>query len=194
MAEEDLKNLENAEGEVEAGEESSSKLGGMMTKIKVGGVIAVIVLSECAAAYLLLPSAEDVKTMAMAQGANGDSSLDSDANQEDGDQGEPMTEVDLGAYQVTAYQPSSNVTLRIDFQLFGTVLDKDLSRFDSRSNANEFRLRDQIIITTRNSEVNDLTDASLGLLKRRIVETINKTLGGPLVQEVGFGDFSFLEQ
>ena len=192
MSEEEVRNPEDAEEETDSSEESRSTVGGLMTKLKVGGFIAVIVLSECAAAYLLLPSAEDVKAMAMARVADGDSPIDSDLG--DGEDAEPVTEVDLGNYTVTSYQPSSNVTLRIDFRLFGTVLDKDLSRFHNRFDSTENRLRDQVIITVRNSKVNDLTDASLGLLKRQIVETINKTLGGPLVQEVGFGDFSFLEQ
>src|SRR5436853_128840 len=43
-------------------------------------------------------------------------------------------------------------------------------------------------------EVTDLTDAGLGLIKRRILETTNKTLGKPLLQGVVFSEFSFVEQ
>ena len=40
----------------------------------------------------------------------------------------------------------------------------------------------------------DLTDAGLGLIKRRILETTNKTLGKPLLKGVVFSEFSFVEQ
>jgi flagellar FliL protein len=40
----------------------------------------------------------------------------------------------------------------------------------------------------------DLTDAGLGLIKRRILATTNKVLGKPLVQSVVFTEFRFNEQ
>ena len=46
----------------------------------------------------------------------------------------------------------------------------------------------------RSAEITDLTDAGLGLIKRRILETTNKALGKPLLQGVMFSEFSFVEQ
>ena len=46
----------------------------------------------------------------------------------------------------------------------------------------------------RSAELTDLTDAGLGLLKRRIQEKSNQTLGKPLLRAVVFSDFSFIEQ
>ena len=59
---------------------------------------------------------------------------------------------------------------------------------------NKHRIRENVIIIIRSAEVTDLTDAGLGLIKRRILETTNKTLGKPLLQEVVFSEFSFIEQ
>ena len=45
---------------------------------------------------------------------------------------EELVEVDLGEFTVTAYQPVSATTLRIDFHLFGTVVTKDAKDFTWR--------------------------------------------------------------
>ena len=46
----------------------------------------------------------------------------------------------------------------------------------------------------RSVELGDLNDAGLGLIKRRILEKTNKTLGHPFLQGVVFSQFSFIEQ
>ena len=43
-------------------------------------------------------------------------------------------------------------------------------------------------------QTTDLTDAGLGLIKRKILEKTNRALGKPLLQTVVFSDFSFVEQ
>ncbi len=103
-------------------------------------------------------------------------------------------EVDLGEFTVTAYQPVSNSTLFISFHLYGSVMNKHGEDFSRRLSDNKFRIRDNVIVIIRSAEIADLTDAGLGLIKRRILETTNKTLGKPLLQAVMFSDFSFVEQ
>jgi len=103
-------------------------------------------------------------------------------------------EVDLGEFTVTGYQPVSNATLFISFHLYGTIRHKDSDEFSSRLDDSKHRIRDNVIVIIRSAEITDLTDAGLGLIKRRILETTNKTLGKPLLQGVVFSDFSFIEQ
>jgi flagellar basal body-associated protein FliL len=105
-----------------------------------------------------------------------------------------QTEIDLGQYNVTGYQPVSNTTLIITFHLYGTVKTKHSDDFAQRFEESKHRVRDNIIAIVRSAEVTDLTDAGLGLIKRRVLETTNKTLGKPLVQSVMFSEFSFFEQ
>ena len=119
-----------------------------------------------------------------------DEEFDDEAEQEK----ENSLEVDLGEFAVTSYQPNSNSALRIDFRLFGTVAEDDYEEFLDLYSRNENRIREQVIVTTRNSETTDLTDPNLALLKRQILDTTNRTIGKRLLQEVGFGDFSFIEQ
>lgn len=103
-------------------------------------------------------------------------------------------EVDLGEFTVTGYQPVSNSTMFITFHLYGTIKHKHSDDFASRLEENKHRFRENVIVIIRSAEITDLTDAGLGLIKRRILETTNKTLGKPLLQGVVFSDFSFVEQ
>ncbi len=105
-----------------------------------------------------------------------------------------QTEVDLGEFTVTAFQPLTNTTTRIDFHLFGTTSAEDVAGFQKAWEENKHRLRDQVIVTLRSSEPSELTDAGLGLIKRRILEKTNRTLGKPYLRSVIFSDFSFIEQ
>jgi flagellar FliL protein len=105
-----------------------------------------------------------------------------------------MHEVDLGEFTVTAYQPVSSSTLFISFHLYGSVTERQADEFTKRLDDNKHRIRDNIIVIVRSAEITDLTDAGLGLIKRRILETTNKALGKPLLQGVMFSEFSFVEQ
>ena len=102
--------------------------------------------------------------------------------------------MDLGEFSVTSYQPSSEITLRIDFHLFGTVAESNQSLFQSHLERNRNRIREQVLVTMRNAELSDLTDPGLGLIKRRILTKVNRTLGKPLLRTVVISDFSFVEQ
>lgn len=107
---------------------------------------------------------------------------------------QPQAEVDLGLFVVSAYQPASNTTLKITCHLYASV---DASRAAEAAElllAHQNRFRDQVIITLRSSELTDLNDPGLGLLKRRILETTRQTLGKPLFKAVVFSEFSFIEK
>jgi len=105
-----------------------------------------------------------------------------------------QSEVDLGEFTVTGYQPVSNTTMFITFHLYGTIKHKHADEFTSRLEESKHRVRENVIVIIRSAEITDLTDAGLGLIKRRILETTNKTLGKPLLLGVVFSDFSFVEQ
>jgi hypothetical protein len=103
-------------------------------------------------------------------------------------------EMDLGEFRVTAYQPVSNTTLRLDFHIYGAVFNSQVDEFSSVFNVKKQRFRDQVITMVRTVDMADFTEAGLGLIKRRILETTNKTLGKPYLQAVIFSEFSFVEQ
>ena len=106
----------------------------------------------------------------------------------------PQTELDLGEFVVSAYQPVSNTTLRITCHLYATVDTENEAELTQLMEAHRNRFRDQIIVTLRSSEMTDLNDPGLGLIKRRILETTRQTLGKPLLKAVVFSEFSFMEK
>jgi len=164
----------------------------ILAKSKIPLFVVAIVVVECLIAYLWLPSASETAAMAGATfGAEDPSSQDDQENEEDLID---RVEVDLGEFSVTAFQPVSNTTLRIDFHLYGMVATDDAEDFDLLLEDNQHRFREQVIVTVRSADITDLTDAGLGLIKRKILEKTNEALGKHLLRGVIFSDFSFLEQ
>jgi flagellar FliL protein len=175
--------------------DSSADGKSMLAKLVVLGFVATIVAVECLAVYLFLPSRTETAAMAGVELA-GDSPPEGPLSPELIEEEElaPQVEVDLGEFSVTAYQPVSNTTLRIDFHLFGTVATEDETDFLAQLEGNVHRFRDQVIVTLRSSDITDLTDAGLGLIKRKILEKTNAMLGKRYLRAIIFSDFSFIEQ
>lgn len=174
---------------------------GFVGLLKAVAFISVVVLVEVVAASMLVPSAQDAESTARKLAAAEHGQLDSDADPaaSESDHASPISdketlEVDLGRYNVTRYNPENDTTLIVDFELFGVVLADENPDFDSQFEKNKVRLREQVIMTLGGADTTDLTDAELGLLKRRILEKTNRALGKPLVQEVLFSKFNFVER
>jgi flagellar basal body-associated protein FliL len=186
-------------------------------KLKIIGIIAGVVILEAVAAFFLLPSGtaapaaeaapaspppKEEKPAAHAKPkehgghekpASGHEKPEKEEAGKHAEAGEEL-EVDLGKFTVTSFQPSSNSTLMIDFHLFATIGGEDQSAYEKAYEENKHRVRDQIIVIIRGSEMTDLTDAGLGLIKRRILEKTNDILGKPLLRTVVFSEFAFMEQ
>ncbi len=90
--------------------------------------------------------------------------------------------------------PSPARRLFISFHLYGSAWTSTATSLTKRLEDHKHQVRDNIIVIIRSAEITDLTDAGLGLIKRRILETTNRTLGKPLLQGIMFSDFSFVEQ
>jgi hypothetical protein len=181
---------------------SAARKPSLFGKVKVLAFVAVLVGTECFVAYLYLPSAADVSAQAAASAgvkpkAEAPASKHTESA-EPADEHEPakneQTEVNLGQFGVTAFQPGAGSTLRIDFRLFGMVAAGEEKEFTKLKEENLHRFRDQVIITLRSAEAVDLTDPDLSTIKRRIVDKTNRVLGKPLLRGVVFSDFSCIEQ
>jgi flagellar FliL protein len=176
----------------------------LVKKLKVAGILAAIVLAQCFVVYVWLPAGEERTARASEKTeATMHEASRHEATQE-------QTEVDLGAFSLTVFNPNTNNNLLIDFHLFGTVAgapaaaesaekpekaeEGDVAKLESLLKKNKHRFRDQVIVTIRNSQIADLTDPGLGLIKRQILAKTNALLGEPLVKEVVFSDFVVVEQ
>ena len=167
----------------------------LLTKLAVLVFLAAVVVGECMLVYLFLPSRAETAAMAGVKweaGSPGGPAAVQTLSETD--ETISQVEVDLGEFGVTAYQPISNTTLRIDFHLYGTVATEDEKDFLARLEGNVHRFRDQVIVTLRSSDITDLTDAGLGLIKRKILEKTNAMLGKRYLRAIIFSDFSFIEQ
>ena len=164
----------------------------MAKTIIVAVVVAAVILVECALAFVLIPSRADLEKWSAEKAAK--EAAAGHAAQDHKHEGKPAAEVDLGKYNVVVHHPASNVTLRVNFHLIGTVPAEEHHEFEELLAKNQHRLRDQAIFEIRNCQIDDLTDPGLALLKRRILAKSNDLLGKPLLHSVVFSDFSFVEQ
>jgi len=177
------------------------KKSGIMTAVKALAVISVIVLLEVAGASMLLPSASETAGIAeklaaadAAQDVEQDGLASGDGSKADLLALQDMREVSLGSYHVLTYNPDTGSSLNVDFELYGTVLEEEEGDFFQLYEANQIRIREQILVTIRGTAVTDLTEAGLGLIKRKILEKTNRALGKPLLHEAIFSKFSFIER
>lgn len=181
--------------------EAPAKGGFKIGKLMIPAFLGLVMLVECAVAYFLIPSSDDIAAKAEAtvaddaKGEHGEEGEHGEHDKGHGDgEGEQLLEVNLGNYGISSHNPVSNTTMRIIFDLFGTVKEAEESEFTELFEKNQHRLRDTVIFEIRSAELTDLTDPGLGLIKRRILEKSNTLLGKAILQEVFVSDFSFLEQ
>jgi flagellar FliL protein len=185
-----------------------------MTKITILALIVAVILGECLAAFLFLGRSGPVVAADAATAAKKaeqpaekkeHASKDHGAKADHGAEGQQAAEagsvlqgankeVDLGEYSIMASDPASGTMLMIDFHIFGTVAASDLAEFQALYEEHHHRIRGQVIVIVRSAEMSDLTDASLGLIRRQILDKTNELLGKPLVQDIIFSKFSFIEQ
>lgn len=194
---------------------AGKKSGGWFWKAVVLGLILAVIGAECLFAFVYVTVATDKATTTDAAPAAKPAKHDSHAAHDahgggghgakaahgakagHGDEGESENaehEIDMGEYSLSAFQPTTNKTLLINFHLYGTILAGDQHVFDQQFEETKHRIRDQVITTLRAAELADVTDPGLGLIKRQILEKTNRAFGRPLLQGVVFSDFLVVEQ
>jgi flagellar FliL protein len=166
---------------------AGKKKGG---KLKLIVLVVTIMIVECGLAYWFFGSA--APNAAESAEHHEDPHANQETEEDHGD-GENV-ELTLGQFDVTAFQPTSNTTLRVSFQLYGTVKPKDEETVKTMIEERKHRFREQVLEIIRSSEITDLTDPVLGLIKRKILEKTNRLLGKPYVKNVVFSEFSYFEQ
>jgi flagellar FliL protein len=170
---------------------------GLFRLVKAVAFVSVIVIVEVVVASMLTPSAQETEKLAheLAAAAKGESAEHAEEHGEEvAGHGEDLREVELGTYNVTRFNPATNTTLAIDFELFGTVLADDRADFEHHFENSKARIREQVTMTLHGAQSSDLTDAGLGLIKRQILEKTNRALGEPMLKEVLFSKFNFVER
>ncbi len=189
-ANQDLAQEEEVQDEQEQSKEGKPSF---LARFKMVLIIGLVVIAECATAYVLLPgpvSADgDVPT--------GEAAILETQNQSGeatDEEAVPKIEVDMGKFSITNYHPDSSTTVRINFHLYGVVREEDMELFSPLFETNEARSRELVNEIFRAAGAFELTDPGLGLLKKRILEKTNRLLGKPILQESVIADYSYLEK
>ncbi len=182
---------ENSARETSAAPGAKSVVGMVIAAAFMGAVVAV----ECLIAWLMIPSVDEVVAQAeqkiqQRMPASSDP-VDQLAPEEDV---KPTVEVDLGDHSFSTFLPARGVNLRVDFHLYGIVRREDQAEFDKLYQPVSNRIRESVLVVSRNAEISDLTEANLGLIKRRILEKTNRLLTKNLLRDVVVTDFTYVEQ
>ncbi len=178
-------------------EEQPAPRRGWLSLIKVLAFVGVIVIVEVVAAAMLLPSARDIEETARKLAAAGTNEFATDEEAvAEGQVGDDIStvEVRLGLFNVTRYNPEKDTTMIVDFEVFGVIELEQQPNFETQFGKHEIRIREQVIMTLQGAEATDLRGEGLGLIKRQLLEKTNRALGRPLVREVVFSKFNFVER
>jgi flagellar basal body-associated protein FliL len=178
-------------------ETTSPKLGKVKLVLKAIAIVLLIVGIEVVAAAYIFPTGQDTEALARelaaAKAGKADSSQP-DKSERYPHIDEALGEFELGAFNVTKYNPETEKTLVIDFEIYAAVPTVEASEFHKIMESNRNRLREQVIIAVHAAETSDLTEAGLGLIKRTILDKTNRALGKPIVREILISKFNFVER
>jgi len=95
-----------------------------------------------------------------------------------------QVEVDLGEYRFKTLRPASGATLKMSFHLHGVIDREDVEQFAQLWKTHRLRVRDQVLVTVRSSEWQELSNPDLTMLRARILWWVNKALGEEIVRKV----------
>jgi hypothetical protein len=101
--------------------------------------------------------------------------------------------VDFGEFAVRVFDPATGNSLQITLRLRGTLVDDDQEAFWAFMSGHHRAFREQVAVTIRNCDVEDLLDPRLRVLKGRLVSRINRGLGRRLLKSVRIDDYRLYE-
>jgi len=155
--------------------------------------VSVVVLLETGMFFFLVPSADEVSALAEAKLI---SSVQQDevASEEQAQDEDLVKEFNLGMFGETFSPNHTERVYRVEIDLFGTCRQKNLEKMKSEFQEKEGRLRHEIRMKVRNSDLSELEENNLGLLQRRILTTCNHLLEDDLLLSIGFKSYELSEQ
>lgn len=174
------------------------KPSAVLSIVKAVAFVSILVIVQVVGAAMFIPSGEETAELAKkyvaAEHGDADGEDTSAGHRTAAHSGAETVEVELGHFNVTHFNPASNTTLSIDFELYGSVLAENQAEFHHLLEKNKVRVREQVIMTLHAAGSKELSDAGLGLIKRQILEKTNRALGHPMLREVLFSKFNFVER
>jgi flagellar basal body-associated protein FliL len=106
-----------------------------------------------------------------------------------------MTETEIDTFNCANGIASQGFTIHVTFRLVATVSTDVQSRFyDAVTKMHKHRVHEAVDKVIRSSSQEELKDANLDRIKRRIREDVNKVLGNSYIQDVIITEFRMMEQ
>jgi flagellar basal body-associated protein FliL len=102
------------------------------------------------------------------------------------------TEVDLGTFSLTVSVARAKPML-LSFHLYGTLNESKHAEFAARYEAQHHRLRQEVLVLLRGTDLALLTDPDLIELKKQLLARLNRLLGKASLNEVIVSDFAIIE-
>lgn len=102
-------------------------------------------------------------------------------------------EVDLGSFAMTVPPSKEHATLLVSFHLYGIIQESQQPEFHERYDSFQQRIRQEVLLAVRHSNVTALTDPSLVEFKQQLLTRINRVLGHASVSDLIFSDVAILE-
>jgi hypothetical protein len=137
--------------------------------------VAAVVLMESAMFFFLVPSAEEVSALAEAKLIKSVQEDEEAAELQASDE-DKVEEFDLGMYGETFSPIDTELTFRVEIDLYGLVRKKNVKK------------------TILSSELAELKENQLGLLERRILTKCNHLLDEDLLLAIGFSSYQLNEE
>jgi flagellar basal body-associated protein FliL len=107
---------------------------------------------------------------------------------------EVTLKLDLGTIEVINVEPTRGRTSRMSFNLNLTLDPKTDPNEVKALDAWHHRLREQVIVGVRATEIHDFIDPDLTRFRKQMLYRINRLLGKPMVTDVLFANFTFYSE
>ena len=186
--------FEPTENDESAESPSKAGLSFRSTKVKLLGLLLVVMGIEAAGMYLILPRPSDASTDPAGTGiATGDDSSDTDpaATVDPGD----GVEVEIDKFNTTNSRARLGATVHVSFSLIAIVKSNNQAAFTEAANqAHKARVREAVVKIVRSASMDNLNDPDLSVIKRQIREEVNKVLRNSYILDVVIDDFRQMEQ
>lgn len=148
----------------------------MLPKLMIGGFVGLVVIVETCVFFFMVPSADDVARLAeMRLISKVEASMIGDGEETLDDDNGTM-EFPLGEYSQRFTPPGSERNYFVEFQLVGTIYEKDQDMMEALYERKSARFQHRIMLEIRNATTDELMETELGLIQRRILATSNEVL------------------
>lgn len=101
----------------------------------------------------------------------------------------PPQEIAIGDYAFRAYDPAANTQTRFDFSLAGLVKPDDLEGLQIELEKKKIRIRDRVMIVSRESTIEELEDPDLVMFRRRLLKEMNRLIEDGQLSDIYISHF-----